>query len=105
MSFGENLAEKEDLACWPTIVALIDVAASRWTDRQALAVKGALRGMPQTEIAELWSPPIKQSTVNGHLSKAGWGAVSQALNLFKRTLKRHPDLGADHRNRLESRFA
>jgi hypothetical protein len=68
------------------IVQLIDVLATRWTDKQALAISGALRGMKQEEIAEnLWERKITQQAVAQHLSRAGWDAIERGIEYFEKT--------------------
>jgi hypothetical protein len=54
-----------------------------WTHANALAVTGALRGWKQEEIAELWTPPIRQPSVAGHLRAASWEVFEAALDGFE----------------------
>jgi hypothetical protein len=68
------------------MLQLIDVLAKNWSDRQALAITGALRGLTQEEIGRLWKPPIKQQSVNGHLQRAGWFAIEKAIEFYKKQL-------------------
>jgi hypothetical protein len=76
---NDEIAETFDV-----IVRLVDAIATRWTDKQALAVSGALRGMKQEEIAEkLWEERITQQAVAQHLSRAGWEAVEKGINYFE----------------------
>jgi hypothetical protein len=89
MNFG--FAGKEDI---PEIKAvavtlgLMDALARQWTSRQATAVCGALRNLPQKEIAEtLWPRPITQQAVAQHLDRAGWHAIHQGLRFIEETLK------------------
>jgi hypothetical protein len=70
------------------IVRLIDALATSWTDKQALAMSGALRGMKQEEIAErLWEKKITQQAVAQHLSRAGWDAIERGIDYFEKKLK------------------
>jgi hypothetical protein len=70
------------------IVRLIDAIASRWTDKQALAISGALKGMKQEEIAEkLWEEKITQQAVAQHLSRAGWYALEKGIDFFEKRLE------------------
>jgi hypothetical protein len=75
------------------IVRLIDAIATRWTDKQALAISGALRGMKQEEIAEkLWEKRVTQQAVAQHLSRAGWDAVEKGIEYFEnRLIDKLPD--------------
>jgi hypothetical protein len=67
------------------LVRLIDAIATRWTDKQALAVSGALRGMKQEEIAEkLWEKKITQQAVAQHLGRAGWDALEKGILYFEK---------------------
>lgn len=68
------------------LIQLIDVLAKNWSNKQALAVTGALRGMTQEEIGRLWTPPIKQQSVNMHLQRAGWFAIEKAIEFSKKQL-------------------
>ena len=72
------IAERWDLVCH-----LIDTLIhTNWTDNRARAVSGALRGLTQAEIGELWPTPISKQTVNEHLEAAGWEAISRVLDDF-----------------------
>ena len=81
--------ENDELALtFDIIVRLIDAIATQWTDKQALAFSGALRGMKQEEIAEkLWEKRITQQAVAQHLSRAGWDAVEQGIVYFESRLR------------------
>jgi len=77
--------EAQDLR---VILDLIDIQARRWSDRQALAVAGALLGWTQTQIAQgLFEPPISQQAVAQHLSRAGWRAIWKAIAYFESRLE------------------
>jgi hypothetical protein len=81
----------ETTGTFDTIVRLIDAIATRWTDKQALAISGALRGMKQEEIAEkLWEKRITQQAVAQHLSRAGWDAVEKGIEYFEKRQKNKP---------------
>ena len=80
--------DKEIAEDLDVIFRLIDAIATRWTDRQALAVAGALRGMKQEEIAEeLWEKKITQQAVAQHLARAGWDAVEKGIDYFEKVAK------------------
>ena len=69
------------------VVHLLDAIVSRWSDKQALAVSGALRGWSQEQIAKTsWSEPISQQAVAQHLERAAWSYVESALAYFEETL-------------------
>ena len=69
------------------VVHLLDALVSRWSDKQALAVTGALRGWSQEQIAKKsWSEPISQQAVAQHLDRAAWSYVESALAYFEETL-------------------
>jgi hypothetical protein len=70
------------------IVYLIDTIAGRWTDKQARAVTGALRGLTQEEIASMWKPRITQQSVNRHLGRAGWKGIGLALDFINYSLNK-----------------
>lgn len=71
-------------AALDVIVKLVDLVAGGWSDRQALAVTGALRGWTQVEIAtKTWPEPISQQAVAQHLARAGWSTVEHALAHFE----------------------
>ena len=78
----------ETARTFDVIVRLIDALATRWTDKQALAISGALRGMKQEEIAEkLWEKRITQQAVAQHLSRAGWDAVERGIEYFEKAIE------------------
>jgi hypothetical protein len=59
---GREMEEPLDV-----LVQLLDVLAMNWSDKQALAITGALQGLKQEKIGSLWKPPITQQSVNRHL--------------------------------------
>ncbi len=66
------------------VVQLIDALASKWSDKQARAITGALRGLKQAEIAESWSPkPISQQAVAQHLDRSSWASIEVGLAYFE----------------------
>jgi hypothetical protein len=86
MRFAHRDADTSDT--FDVIVRLIDAIATRWTDKQALAISGALRGLKQEEIAEkLWEKRITQQAVAQHLSRAGWDAVEKGIEYFEKAHK------------------
>jgi len=69
------------------IVHLIDALAVDWTEKQAQAISGALRGWTQEKIAKLWwENPITQQAVAQHLDRASWYAVENALAFFEKAV-------------------
>jgi len=68
------------------LVHLLDVLAMNWSDKQALAITGALQGLKQEKIGSLWKPPITQQSVNRHLQRAGWPAIEKAVLFFEKQL-------------------
>lgn len=70
------------------IIQLVDVLAQRWTGRQALAVRGALRGWTQEKIAQEWPKSISQQAVTKHLDGAQWPALEAALTYVENNLQR-----------------
>jgi hypothetical protein len=74
------------------VVFLLDALVSRWSDKQALAVTGALRGWSQEQIAKkIWREPISQQAVAQHLDRAAWSYVESALGYFEETLTEPAD--------------
>jgi len=70
------------------VIRLIDSISSRWSDRQALAVTGALRGWKQEKIAEKWwKKKVTQQAVAQHLSRAGWYPVEKGILFFEQCLR------------------
>ena len=80
-----GLAIEESL---DVLVHLIDVLAMNWSDKQALAITGALQGLKQEKIGSLWKPPITQQSVNRHLQRAGWFAIEKAIGFFEKQLSK-----------------
>ncbi len=72
-----------------TIVYLCDTVVMRWTPRQSLAVKGAIKGLSQEEIATSWpGGGISQQAVAQHLSRAGWYGLEKGLSFFKKAINK-----------------
>jgi len=70
------------------VIRLIDSISSRWSDRQALAVAGALRGWKQEKIAEKWwKKKVSQQAIAQHLSRAGWYPVEKGILFFEQCLR------------------
>jgi hypothetical protein len=76
---GRDIEESLDV-----LIHLMDVLAMNWSEKQALAVTGALQGLKQEKIGSLWKPPITQQSVNRHLQRAGWFAVEKAVGFFEK---------------------
>jgi hypothetical protein len=68
---------------WDLVFELIDALATRWPEKRALAVTGAVRDWTQEQIGQLWDPAIEQSTVNVHLKGAGWASIKRVLDEFQ----------------------
>jgi hypothetical protein len=84
MSFGfpgQEIEESLDV-----LVHLLDALAINWSEKQALAITGALQGLRQEKIGGLWKPSITQQSVNRHLQRAGWFAVEKAVAFFEEQL-------------------
>jgi hypothetical protein len=74
-----------------TVLELIDFIATRWTEKQALAVSGALKGWGSEAIATAWTggKAISPRMVNEHLVKAGWDAVQSGMEVFEENISSH----------------
>jgi hypothetical protein len=83
---GLSVAGAETPAGIDPVIALMDTLMERWTEKQSLAVMGGLQGLPQSKIAGLWMPPIKQPVVARHLRQAGWQAVEAGLVYVEKVL-------------------
>jgi hypothetical protein len=68
------------------LVRLVDALAMNWSEKQALAITGALQGLRQERIGNLWNPPITQQSVNRHLQRSGWFAVEEGVAFFEKQL-------------------
>lgn len=87
MTFSYPGAEAE--AALDAIVHLLDALAVGWTDKQAWALVGAMRGWTQREISDAWGKPsITQQTVAQHIEAAGWHAVKHGIEEFEGSLTR-----------------
>jgi len=72
-----------------TILTVLDVVVARWTSAQATAVRGALLGWKQEEIAEKWpAKPITQQSAWQHLDRAGWDGVETAIDYYESVMKK-----------------
>ncbi|MGD8822074.1 MAG: hypothetical protein PVG63_03145 [Anaerolineales bacterium] len=68
---------------------LIDRLAQEWTDRQALAVSGALLDLTQARIAQTtFKGQVTQQAVAQHLASAGWPAILSGLEAFETIVSR-----------------
>lgn len=82
--FPENEQEK----ILDVVVQLIDAISARWSDKQALAVTGALRGWKQERIAQTWwKKKVSQQAVAQHLARAGWYPVEKGVLFFELCLR------------------
>lgn len=71
-----------------TVIQLIDTISSKWSDKQALAITGALQGWKQEKIAKtLWEKEISQQAIAQHLSSAGWHSVEKGILFFEQLLE------------------
>ena len=83
-----SIADGETPAGVVAVVALIDVLMVRWTEKQALAVVGALQQLKQEEIGNSWNPPVKQQVIARHLQQASWEIIEkEGLGYVENTLK------------------
>jgi hypothetical protein len=69
------------------IAGFLDSIAQGWTARQAQAISGALKGLPQKEIADRWIPrSISQQAVAQHLDRARWRVLLDGLEFLEEVL-------------------
>ncbi len=72
-----ELPEEEALQI---IVQLVDRMATGWSEKQALAITGALQGWTQDQIGHAcWPNPISQQAIAQHLDRAGWASLERTL--------------------------
>jgi hypothetical protein len=74
---------RSGLEAMKTTVALVGTLAERWTEKQALAIKGALLGCTQAEICKLWETPVSRQAIAKRLDAAGWFGVERAMACFE----------------------
>ena len=75
------------------LICLVDLVVSRWSEREALAVYGAMRDLTQEETAQLpaaisshGSPPTQQA-IAGALKRSAWKShVRPVLDGFARII-------------------
>lgn len=86
-----------DTPCLDALLHLGDALSRQWTDRQAIAILGALRDRTQEEIRamEIWgrgkNNPLSQQAVAKHLKLAHWEAIQASIDFFEsRVLERFP---------------
>ncbi len=69
------------------VILLADVIITRWTPKQAEAVKGVMQGMNQESIAAGWpGGAVSQQAVAQHLARAGWYGMAPGLDFVRDTL-------------------
>lgn len=74
--------------CLQTIVMLMDTIARGWTNQQAYAVAGAMRGLTHEQIAELdHNHTLTRATLTRHLIVAEWDIIESSLENWENTLK------------------
>ena len=73
---------------------LVDFLLHEWTEAQAQAVAGMLRGVgtkisvTQQDIADAWSPePITRQSVNRHLQRAQRTRLTRTISLFDQLIE------------------
>ena len=73
---------------------LVDLLLHEWTEAQAQAVAGMLRGVgtersvTQQAVADAWSPdPITRQSVNRHLQRANWSRVERTASIFRQLIE------------------
>jgi hypothetical protein len=86
LALPPNRDSAQGLEALKTTVVLVGALAERWTEKQALAVKGALLGRTQDEIRKSWSVPVSRQAVAKNLDGACWFAVEHALQSFETTV-------------------
>ncbi len=67
-----------------TTIVLVGALADRWTEKQALAVKGALLGQTQDEISQSWPTPVSRQAVAKSLDGGSWFAIERGVKFFER---------------------
>lgn len=88
MSMSFSFPDRPGERALNVVVQLVDSLAARWSDKQALAVTGALQGWKQNKIAKTcWKNPISQQAVAQHLNRAAWNSVETALAFFEETVQ------------------
>lgn len=92
MSKGANMRlrfpNRPEEGVLDVVVQLVDSLAARWSDKQALAITGALRGWKQDRIAKsCWDRPISQQAVAQHLDRAAWSSIEVGLRFCEETLR------------------
>ncbi len=65
------------------IVRMSGAFADFWTDKQSLAMTGALQGWTRKQIGGLWKDTISPQAVGKHLDRANWYAVDHGLRAFE----------------------
>lgn len=76
-----------------SLFELMDLLLHKWTEAQARAVAGMLRGVgtersvTQQAVADGWSPePITRQSVNRHLQRANWSRVERTASTFRQLI-------------------
>ncbi|MFW6054940.1 MAG: hypothetical protein ACOC9D_03455 [Thermodesulfobacteriota bacterium] len=70
-------------SCADLLILVIDSLVTGLTDRQSLAVFGALRDWLQKDIVALWNPPISQQAVSDHLKSARWDLLKKSIGYIE----------------------
>ena len=65
-------------------VQLASRLADQWSQNEARAVYGAIQGMKQVDIGQLWINPIRQQSVQDALYRAGWAEINALCSGFKK---------------------
>ncbi|MBC2715307.1 MAG: hypothetical protein HF978_08370 [Desulfobacteraceae bacterium] len=65
------------------IVRMTGALADHWTDKQSLAMTGALQKWTRKQIGGLWKDAVSPQAVGKHLERANWYAVDHGLRVFE----------------------
>ncbi len=89
MGFESAAGSRRETSAWSAAVRLLDAVIQRqWTPPRSLAVRGAICGLKQDQIARLWEGGIEQASVSKHLSLAQWELIEQVVAAFQAAWKR-----------------
>lgn len=70
------------------ILTGLDFITSRWTYLQAYAIMQVILGEEVDSIGSSWpAGPISKRAVDQHLQRAGWNAISSAIQYFETTIQ------------------
>lgn len=70
-------------------LVLVGAIIGGWTQKQAKAVCGVLKGLSHDAIAASWRPQVSRNAISKHLNSARWSEIEYGLELIETDFFEH----------------